>query len=260
MRNLLLTLVAAAAFDSRDVPAAEWVCGAAASLTVTFNDGIVARGCMTPEVLRPATVAMPTLRFYDAAAPPTQLYTALVIDRDAPNATVPLRGPLRHMALAGLSQAQLSAGVSWATLGPFNNGSAVALFTYSGPNPPAGSSCHRYYVFLYAQTAGVTPDIPQSQAATRFSWDFPSWATSQQLTKIASATTYFRTQNWDNYTGPCDAAPPSSSGLSSGAAVGIAVAAVAGVGVVGAAVVVARRRRAPPTEADRDRVMSHPIV
>ena len=237
-------LLAAAAFDSRDVPAAEWTLGAG-TLTVSFLDGPTARGASTPEVLRPATVAMPTLQYYDAAAPASTLYTALVLDRDAPNATVPLRGPLRHMALAGLSQAQLRDGVSWATLGAAN-GSSVALFNYSGPNPGAGSGCHRYYVMLYAQSDALFPSIPAEQGS-RFSWDFPSWAASQSLIKITSATTFFRTQNWTsyNYAGPCDppAAAAAAQGLSPGAAAGVALAAIAVLGGGAGAVLHVRAQR-----------------
>jgi phosphatidylethanolamine-binding protein (PEBP) family uncharacterized protein len=248
---VLGALAAAAAFDARDVPASEWAVGSG-SLTVAFLNGPTASGATTPEVLRPATVAMPTFTFFDASAPATTLYTALVLDRDAPNASVPLRSPLRHMALAGLSQAQLRAGVSWATLGPGANGSSVALFNYSGPNPPAGSGCHRYYAMLYTQTAAVSPSIPPEQGS-RFSWDFPAWAASQSLTKVASATTYFRTQNWDAYAGPCDGAPTAAAagGLSPGAAAGVAVAVLAAAGGGVGAALYARALRRKEEAAER---------
>lgn len=223
------------------MPAAEWALGSG-SLTVSFaGGGGAARGASTPEVLRPSTVAMPTLTFDDAAAPGA-LFTALVLDRDAPNASVPLRGPLRHMALAGLSREQLRAGVSWDTL----DASAGWLFNYSGPNPGAGSGCHRYYVMLYAQSAALSPSIPPEQSS-RFAWDFPAWAASQSLTKVASATTYWRTQNWTYYAGPCDSAPPAAraGGLSAGAAVGVAAAVLVGLGAGAGAYL---RLRKPPAE------------
>ena len=246
MFRAFLLSACASAFDSRDIPASEWVCGSAASLSVSFNDGTAARGCSTPEVLRPATVAMPTISFYDSSRPASTYYTLIIVDRDAPNATIPSRSPLRHMAVASLSQAQLRSGVSWSTLAPGSNGSSVALFNYSGPNPPVGSGCHRYYVMLYEQASVAPPDIPQNESASRYSWDFPEWAASHVLTKVSSQTTYWRTQYYDTYAGPCDGAPPSSlsASLTAGAAAGIVVAVVAVVGAGAVYAVKAYRKRA----------------
>ena len=221
---LILSVCATSSFDSRDIPSSEWECASAGTLTVAFNGGPSAHGCETPEVLRPSTVAMPTLTYFDSTKPAATSYTVIIIDRDAPNATEPIRSPLRHMMVAGLSQAQLQSGVAWSNLSPGNNGSSVALFNYSGPNPPAGSGCHRYYVMLYEQASGVSPDIPLNESASRFSWDFPNWARSQSLSKIESATTYWRTQNWDFYAGPCDMPPAAvPSTFSAGAAAAITV-------------------------------------
>lgn len=208
-RATFFTLLAlAAAFDSRDVAPAEWVCGGGA-LTATFPGGAVA-DCVS-EVLRPAALTMPTIVFAAAAAPTT--YTLLVVDRDAPNASVPIRGPLRHAAFARVSARLLREGLDWRALNSGNNDSAIALFNYSGPGPGPGSGCHRYYIMLYEEPAGLPP--PFIYDPSRYAFDFPTFAANFSLMKVPSATTFFRTQNFEARTGPCDAAPAAAAAGSS---------------------------------------------
>lgn len=260
---LLVSLARTSSFDSRDIPLSEWSCAGVGALAVAFNDGTTARGCTNPEVLRPATVAMPTLTYFDSSRGASTSYTAIIVDRDAPNATEPIRSPLRHMVVAGLSQAQLQSGVSWGSLSPGNNGSSVSLFNYSGPNPPPGSGCHRYYVMLYEQTPGVFPDIPLNESASRFTWDFPSWARSQALSKVVSATTHWRTQNWDFYSGPCDSPPTAAAATATFSAGAIAAVTVSAIVVLAAvafgALKVRKRAAAMSPESSDYKTMKNPV-
>jgi phosphatidylethanolamine-binding protein (PEBP) family uncharacterized protein len=236
----MLLLSFTAAFDSRDIAPAEWICGA--SLTATFSDGTLA--ACGAEVLQNVSSRMPTVSFAGAAtAPAGTLYTLLVVDRDAPNASVPIRAPLLHMALASIPAAALSAG-----LGPALADGVVPLFAYSGPGPSAGSGCHRYYFQLYVQDATqAAPFLPANMS--RFAWDFVSWATSSNLTKVPSATTHWRTQNLNARVEPCEAAPAAAAGGSSLALpVGLGLAAAA-VAAAAAAIIAARRRRSSPAKA-----------
>ena len=228
--QVLTTSLLVSSFDSRDISLSEWECGNK-SISATFTDGTIA-DCNS-EVLRPVALTMPTIIFYDSVAVPSTTYTLLIIDRDAPNATVPLRGPLRHAAFSHLSQRILRSGINWATLSNYNNNnndSAVALFNYSGPGPSAGSGCHRYYIMLYSEA--IDAPLPFLYDPSRYAMNFPLFASNFSLTKISSATTYWRTQNFEGRIGPCDT--PSSTlpstntnlGLGLGLGFGLPIAAI----------------------------------
>jgi len=199
------------------------VCGTSQTLiSATFTDGTIA-DCNS-EVLRPIALTMPTIYFYNSSAAPSTTYTLLIIDRDAPNATVPLRGPLRHAAFSHLSQRILRSGINWSTLNNNNNDSAIALFNYSGPGPSAGSGCHRYYIMLYSEA--IDTPLPFLYDPSRYSMNFPVFASNFSLTKIASATTYWRTQNFEGRIGPCDTPsstppPPTNTKLGLGLGFGL---------------------------------------
>jgi phosphatidylethanolamine-binding protein (PEBP) family uncharacterized protein len=184
----------ASAFDSRNVSAEQWVCSEETALSVSFDasGGPDAVGCGA-EVLWLASQTQPAFAY--SAANTASLYTLLVLDRDAPNAAAPIRSPLIHMALADVDGAELAAG-------RFSN--VRAMFPYAGPRPPAGSLCHRYYVQLYEQDAGVSPELNVS-AIGRFSFDFVTWSAENSLTRIPEALAYFQTQNDTARTGPCGA-------------------------------------------------------
>lgn len=218
-----LLISAALAFDSRDIPASEFMCGDG-SLSAVFSDGSSA-DC-NREVLRPIALTMPLVKFYDASAAPGSTYTLLAVDPDAPNATLPIRGPIRHAAFARLSQRLLREGVSWATLASSNNDSAIALFNYSGPGPSAGSGCHRYFLMLYLENA-ASP-VPNLDAyPARINFNFPAFASNFSLVKIPRATTYWRTQNYEARTGPCDVpsvTTPSNRSLALGLGIGLPAA------------------------------------
>lgn len=213
--SLAFLASSAAAFDSRNISSEQWDCSSATALSATFaasGGPTGAVGCGT-EVLWLASQTMPALRYAPAAEQPLELYTVLMLDRDAPNAAAPIRSPLIHMALADVSGAELSAG-------RVTNASGRALFAYSGPRPPAGSLCHRYYLQLYLQSE--TPVTLNVSLVGRFSFDFPTWATQNGLTRIADAVSYFQTQNDTFRTGAC-AGQPADSGAPTGAALGGAV-------------------------------------
>ena len=199
-----LLLTSCSSFDSRDIKPSEWVCGT--TLSATFTDGTIA-DCNS-EVLRPIALTMPTIFFFNSSAAPSTTYTLLIIDRDAPNATVPLRGPLRHAAFSHLSQRILRSGINWSTLNNSSNDSAIALFNYSGPGPSVGSGCHRYYIMLYSEA--IDTPLPFLYDPSRYSMNFPLFASNFSLTKIASATTYWRTQNFEERIGPCETTPSST--------------------------------------------------
>jgi phosphatidylethanolamine-binding protein (PEBP) family uncharacterized protein len=210
---LLFLASIAAAFDSRNISAEQWDCSSATALAATFaasGGPTGAVGCGT-EVLWLASQTMPALRF--SPVDPLDFFTVLMLDRDAPNAAAPIRSPLIHMAIADVSGAELSAG-------RVTNASGRALFAYSGPRPPAGSLCHRYYFQLYLQSeTTVTLNV---SLVGRYSFDFPTWATQNGLTRIAGAVSYFQTQNDTFRTGAC-AGQPADSGAPTGAALGGAV-------------------------------------
>ena len=177
-------------WDSRNVSAAEWVCSVAGALTVQFSSGPVVCGT---EVLIADTATQPTIALPSANS--AALYTVLVVDRDASSPWLPVNSPLRHMALSSVPGALLAAGISSAAA------AGAPLFPYSGPRPPAGSACHRYYVQVYEQTPGVIPSI--ANISNRLTWNFPEWARNESLTKVA--VNVWRTQNAASRTGPCNA-------------------------------------------------------
>lgn len=218
------------AWDSRNVSEAEWACnGPAVGLQVAFGDLAVI--CST-EVLQDASQLQPVITYYNASADPATLYTVIIVDRDAPSASNPVRSPLRHYAAASIPSTVLAAGA-----GP----SVTALFNYSGPQPPVGSLCHRYYVMLYSQAAGVVPIL--ADPTVRTLWDFPAWAANFSLTKIA--VNYWETQNLSARTAPCSGGGgggSSSSALSAGAIAGIAVAAACALAAAGVAAWALRAR------------------
>jgi len=131
------------------------------------------------------------------------------------------------MALADVTGAELAGG-------RVTNASGRALFPYSGPRPPAGSLCHRYYLELYEQSDTIV-ELNVS-AVGRFSFDFPTWAALNGLTRMADATTFFQTQNDTFRTDAC-AGQPAQSGAPAGAAFGgasLAVLVVALLALLGA--------------------------
>jgi len=209
----------AAAFDSRNVSDAEWVCDG--GVAISFG-GAVTVACGT-EVLQDASQAQPVLTFVNASAPADALYTIIIVDRDAPSEASPVRSPLRHYAAGNVPAAALAAG---------SGAEESAWFNYSGPQPPAGSVCHRYYAMLYLQSPGVTPEL--EDPTSRLQWDFPGWAANNSLAKVA--VNYWRTQNLSARAGPCDggAAPSASpASLSAGAIAGIVAGSVAALALLG---------------------------
>ena len=112
-----------------------------------------------------------------------------------------------------------------------------AWFNFSGPRPPVGSGCHRYYAMLYLQTPARTPTlfINFSDPSNRLLWDFPSWASNNSLTKLGVSfwTTQAEADRAAN--GPCSPEQAPEDGISPtalAAAVSVPVVAVAALGVV----------------------------
>ena len=218
----VLVLVAAARlsraqfpFDSRNISESAWACNTTASVTLQFAGPPIARICGT-EVPQPATAAMPTLTLSGYAPPASNAtVTVLIVDRDAPSAAQPIRSPLRHMALSRVPAALLLTGVNESSLAAAPG--VVAFFPYSGPQPPNGSLCHRYYAYVYAEDAALPPpQLNISAGGGRYTWNFVEWASSQNLTTLAVGM--WRTQNAAAKVGPCDAAPTPAPAPDSGSA------------------------------------------
>jgi phosphatidylethanolamine-binding protein (PEBP) family uncharacterized protein len=216
---LFCTTTFSLAFDSRNISSTEWICGGVSSsdsVFVTFED-VTPPGpnveCGT-EVFQNVTSAyqsasMPTIS-YDAADA-SLLYTVLIVDRDASSAANPTRSPIIHMAIGNVAgEVLFSSGLSPSTISDAD----LVFQSYSGPQPPPLSLCHRYYVMLYSQDSSVTPQLNVS-AMGRFNFDFPTWASTNKLTKLA--VNYFRTQSNLSRTGGCDDPSPSPSPGKSGA-------------------------------------------
>ena len=215
---LMLFTVAQAvvAFDSRNISSAEWNCGlwpSSDSVTVSF-ESVTPPGplveCGT-EVFQNVSSAyqsdsMPAVS-YDTADV-SALYTVLIVDRDASSASNPSRSPIIHMALSNVPGDVLQYGISPSTI----SDTVLSFFSYSGPQPPPGSFCHRYYIMLYSQDRSVTPQLNVS-AVGRFNFDFPTWAKANSLTKLA--VNYFQTQSNLSRTAGCNENPsPGKSGAS----------------------------------------------
>lgn len=188
-------------FDSRNISASEWVCStgtssAAANSTILLRFGTQDVRC-GDEVALPNSASMPTI-----SLPGTTLtgvnFTIIVVDRDATSAAAPTRSPLRHMTLEGVPRAALERGVAHA------EDALAPVFPFSGPRPPAGTGCHRYYAMIYQQTDGAP--VQPFNVSNRFTWDFPSWAAESSLTKVG--VTYWRTGN----AFPCDGSSPGVGG------------------------------------------------
>lgn len=200
-------------YSSLNVSAIEWECNSTLALQFTGGSGPLVCG---DEELQGITGVMPKITLALPSPAPTYV-TLLVVDRDAPSSQAPVRSPLRHMAISRVPGALLATGVDESILASASG--AEFFFNYSGPQPPAGTLCHRYYVQVYAETGGP-PALNISASGGRYTWDFPTWAASQNLTKLAVGM--WRTQNAGARVGGCDGTPSStSSALSLGLGIGL---------------------------------------
>jgi hypothetical protein len=226
------------AFDSRNVSESEWACGGGVLLAFPTQAGGGSGGptALVPcsgEVLWAQSQTRPTV--YVPRANQSDLYTLLVLDRDAPSSWDPVRSPLRHMVVTNVSGTDLASPGGWTASAPADG----ALFNFSGPRPPALSGCHRYYAVAFRQSPDVAPylAVNASNPSDRLNWDFVSWYASQRLERVGSS--FWTTQNADtrNVTGPCQAGPQTGGagegrggGWGSLFAVGVAAAVAAAVG------------------------------
>jgi phosphatidylethanolamine-binding protein (PEBP) family uncharacterized protein len=220
LRALLLSalLLAAECWDSRDIPESEWACTSSPSV-VFAGAPLPAISCGT-EILQPIAQKQPTVTFPVAPADASTRFTVIIVDRDAPNSSVPLRSPIRHFAAVDISSTDLASGFA----GP-------GAQSFAGPQPPVSAllPCHRYYTMVYAQLPGVVPETA-SFGSGRYLWDFRTWATANNLTKLG--VNYWTTQNYTFRAGPC--APPAapSSVLTTGELAAIIVGGIVVFGAV----------------------------
>jgi phosphatidylethanolamine-binding protein (PEBP) family uncharacterized protein len=238
-------------FDSRNVSAFEWECSSSnvegnASILLTFG----AQGVRCDdEVVLANSAAMPTVSLPNAELEPAN-YTVIIVDRDAPSASSPIRSPLRHMTLAGIPQEALARGA-------VESDAAEPLFLFSGPRPPAGSGCHRYYAIVYRQASGA--GVAPFNVSNRFAWNFSQWALDSQLTRVG--VTFWRT----GATSPCAETSPPAGGASSSEFGTGALAACVTIPLLLLAVLAWRWRRAPAKRAAAEdlsaayRVVENPV-
>jgi hypothetical protein len=219
-----------------------WTCG---RLFLFFDPSTGSAGTSCgSEVLWQDSQTRP--RFLLPTANATDLYTLIVVDRDATSAVEPLRSPLRHFAACNVSgQSLLAPG-----LGPSDPVSN--WFAYSGPRPPAGSGCHRYYGMAFRQNPSLPPPtlfVNASSPTDRLNWDFPTWAAEQGLEWVGG--NYWTTQNADtrNVTGACNAGPQNGAGA---AGVASAAALMAALGAALAAAGAGRREGKEEEEEDEE--------
>lgn len=190
-------------YDSRNVSASEFVCG---GLIMSFFNSVTQQQDLTDcgkEILYNESQVRPT--FIVPKPNLTDLYVIIIVDRDAPSASSPIRSPLRHYAAYNITGNQLlSPGLEPSTI------VSTTWFNFSGPQPPAGSGCHRYYGMVYRQDPLTLLNeqsllINTSDPTNRLNWNFVEWATEQNLTKVG--VNYWSTQNMYTRVAGCDANP-----------------------------------------------------
>jgi len=216
----LMLSVSIAAFDSGNISKSEWHCNPTVNVHFEEGGGIDVH-CGT-EIFWAESQTQPVITYSPAL--PNLAYAVIIVDRDADLPDGPSVAPIRHFAIANISGEIIRNGFS----GSLNASGVQELTPYRGPQPPANTSCHRYYVMVYRQNSSdqiiaVPPSLPN--------WDFPSWARNYTLVKVA--VNYFQTQNAETRTSACVSSEP--NGLSPGAVVGIVVGVIAvnfGIGLI----------------------------
>ena len=245
---LLATLVVSArSFASQNISDAFWACDPNTNANIFFPNGSLTADC-GKEVLQGEASVMPTIKYFNETAPEMLNYTILVIDRDAPNRVV--GAPRRHACIVNVPQLVLQDGLTPALV--LSTPGINPIVSYGGPRPGAGSSCHRYYVFLFAQEAESSPTL-DPVAVPAAAWDFVAWSEANNLTFV-NATSYWQTQAESARVGACGAPSPApaptpaaqgataASQLEVGLGVGLGLGGLAL--VVGAAAWVRHSRRA----------------
>jgi len=105
-------------------------------------------------------------------------YTLAMVDADVVGSKLP-GGQTRHWLVNGVA-------ISGSTV---TNSSAVAITTYAGPWPAAGSGPHRYVVALYTQPSTFTPPAAFSQPNMGVStFDFNAYVKDSGLGPLVAAT------------------------------------------------------------------------
>lgn len=170
-------------WDSRNISDSEFSCEGNVSIQFTSVPDIL---CGTEVLYGDGNADVPPVITYTDAVP-NLFYTVIIVDRDARSPMSPTLSPIIHYVGTNITGSQLMAG--------FNISSAIDVspfFAYSPPNPPSDGGCHRYYVMLYAQSNELTPMVDLT-VTDRLNWNFPVWAATQNLSKLA--VNYFVTKN-----------------------------------------------------------------
>jgi len=108
----------------------------------------------------------------------TGTYTLAMVDADIVGAKLP-NGQTRHWLVNGVT----------AATGVVKNDTAVAITTYAGPGPAAGSGPHRYVVVLYEQPSTFKAPAAFSQPNMGVStFDFNAYVQDSGLGPLVAAT------------------------------------------------------------------------
>jgi phosphatidylethanolamine-binding protein (PEBP) family uncharacterized protein len=163
------------------IPSSEYNWQLLDSLSVAFGDKAFSPSSKYPNVVAISPTGTAPLIGYSKAVSGTS-YTLVMVDSDAYSASSPSLSPVRHWVVANIPGQALAQGN--ADLSQYST-----LSQYFPPQPPAGTKWHRYYMFLYKQAAGVSPTADAKWSSPMFYpilvWDFVSWASSSQLSKVA---------------------------------------------------------------------------
>lgn len=114
-----------------------------AKLDVTFGGMEVDKGTEVPYATA-HYAATPVIKYAGANA--SAFYTVVMIDPDAPNATVPAYREVRHFLVGNVNGSLLSQGLSWQD--------STILSDFVNPAPPEGSGYHRYVQLAFLQPGG----------------------------------------------------------------------------------------------------------
>lgn len=116
-------------------------------LTVKFGDKSVNLG----NTLTPTEVKNEPEITWESA--PSDYYTLLMVDPDAPTKNAPMFREVRHWLVTNIQGSDLSTGEH--------------ITEYIGSGPPKHTGLHRYIFLLYKQPNKIDFDIPKTDATSR---------------------------------------------------------------------------------------------
>ncbi|KAF9579693.1 hypothetical protein BGW38_003946 [Lunasporangiospora selenospora] len=119
---------------------------------------------------------------------PSDKYTLIMTDPDAPSRNEPRMREYRHWIVTNLS------GSSPTEFAPSNLSQGTELTSYMGPAPPRGTGPHRYVFLLYKQSHGTNVDtLQQSLSSDRPGFRAKQFSSHGQLELVGA--NYFFAEN-----------------------------------------------------------------